>query len=79
MNRDALAATVEAMDRMFPGAVTLNKAQAARVMGIGRQTIYRLINNGEIRFNQFGRITKEDLARQISLDGADEREDDRWT
>ena len=74
MDRDAMGETVAAMDRMFPGVVTLNKLQAAQVMGIGRQTIYRFINNGEIRFNSFGRITKEDLARQISLDDADERE-----
>lgn len=56
--------TMAALNEMFPDQGMLGKSEVARFIGVDRKTVSRR----GIRFNEAtGRVTKEDLARQICL------------
>lgn len=55
--------TIADLNRVFPIQGTLSKTEVARYLGVDRSTV----NRRGIRFNDMGRVTKADLARQICL------------
>lgn len=55
--------TIADLNRVFPIQGTLSKADVALYLGVNRSTVLRR----GIRFNEMGRVTKADLARQICL------------
>lgn len=55
--------TIADLNRVFPIQGTLSKAEVATYLGVDRRTV----NRRGIRFNDMGRVTKADLARQICL------------
>lgn len=59
--------TIISLNEMFPDQGMLNKTETAKFLGISTRTLLRKENNNEIRFNDTGRITKADLARQVCI------------
>ena len=55
--------TIADLNRVFPIQGTLSKTEVATYLGVNRSTVLRR----GIRFNEMGRVTKADLARQICL------------
>lgn len=55
--------TIADLNRVFPIQGTLSKTEVATYLGVDRKTVSRR----GIRFNDMGRVTKADLARQICL------------
>lgn len=56
--------TMAALNEMFPDQGMLGKSEVAKFMGVDRTTVARR----GIKFNlATGRVTKADLARQISI------------
>lgn len=61
--KDGFRDTIADLNRVFPIQGTLSKTEVARYLGVDRSTV----NRRGIRFNDMGRVTKADLARQICL------------
>lgn len=61
--KDGFRDTIADLNRVFPIQGTLSKADVALYLGVNRSTVLRR----GIRFNEMGRVTKADLARQICL------------
>lgn len=61
--KDGFRDTIADLNRVFPIQGTLSKADVALYLGVNRSTVLRR----GIRFNDMGRVTKADLARQICL------------
>lgn len=59
--------TIASLNEMFPDQGMLNKTETAKFLGISTRTLLRKENKNEIRFNDAGRITKADLARQVCI------------
>ena len=58
--------TMAQLNELYPDRVMLNKDEAARAIGVHRNTLERWIKAGKFKFNDaLGRISKADLARQI--------------
>lgn len=63
--------TLANLNEMFPSQGVLNKSETAVFLGVSQKTIYRYVQDGKIRFNGLGRITKADLAMQVCLGNPD--------
>lgn len=58
---------------LAPHPVAYSPAEAAEVLGVTRQTIYNLIDRGELRRFKVGRLTRIPRADVLGLIGCDER------
>lgn len=56
--------SIAALNEMFPEQGMLSRTDVAKFLGVNRSTVYRR----KIKFNNAtGRVSKADLARQISI------------
>ena len=57
----------EWMEAMYPGQLTFNKVETAKIIGISPRTVDRWERAGKLKFSPItGRISRADLIRQVS-------------
>lgn len=57
---------IEMLNARFPDHDLLTRAEVATVLGASVSTVNRHIRNGTLAWGRFNRISKAELARQIS-------------